>query len=468
MAEYTLTINGEGITSPGSLDVISPATGEVFASVPDCTREQLDLAMQSAKAAFAHWREDLDRRRHVLRACSAALDAHAERLARLETEEQGMPLAGSVARVKNAARVFASYAEMELPVTVLQDDDIARIDAVRKPLGVIVVITAWNGPIIQAVHNIAAAFWTGNTVVVKPSPFTPVGTLALGEVLRDLIPSGVLNTIAGADPLGQWAVEHPIPRGVSFTGSVATGKKVNVAAAADLKRVLLELGGNDPLIALDDIDPVGFAQKAFSIAFRNSGQVCQAPKRIYVPVALYEDVVAAMAREAQSAVLGNGLDSGVQLGPVSNLAQFKRIKELYDDSVAHGAVTVAGGHALDRPGYFFEPTILTGVAEGMRVVDEEQFGPLLPVLPYDDLDKVIENVNSSMYGLGASVWSTDLARAREVGVRIESGSVWINTHAEQNGVAPFGGVKWSGLGRRNAMWSLDAFTDVQSVWVAKR
>jgi acyl-CoA reductase-like NAD-dependent aldehyde dehydrogenase len=186
-----------------------------------------------------------------------------------------------------------------------------------------------------------------------------------------------------------------------------------------------------------------------------------------VPTAKYDAVVAAMAEVARRAVLGDGLDASTQYGPVSNQMQFDRVKELYDDSVAHGAVTAAGGHALDRPGYFFEPTILAGISDGVRVVDEEQFGPLLPVIAYDDLDKVIETVNSSMYGLGASVWSGDLARAREVGVRIESGSVWINTHAEQNGIAPFGGVKWSGVGRRNAMWSLEAFTDVQSVWTAK-
>jgi acyl-CoA reductase-like NAD-dependent aldehyde dehydrogenase len=468
MAGFTLTINGKGVGSPGALDVINPATGEVFAQVPDCTQGQLDDAMHAAQHAFAGWRDDLEYRREVLLAASEAVSANAERLARLETQEQGMPLAGSLARVRNAARVFASFAELELPaVTVLQDDDVAHIEAVRKPLGVIMVITAWNGPIIQGVHNIAAAFWTGNTVVLKPSPFTPVGTLALGEVLRDVVPPGVLNTIAGADPLGQWAVEHPVPRGVSFTGSIPTGKKVNAAAAADLKRVLLELGGNDPLIALDDIDPAKFAEQVFSIAFRNSGQVCQAPKRVYVPTAKYDAVVAAMAEVARGAVLGDGLDASTQYGPVSNKVQFERVKELYDDSMAHGAVAAAGGHALDRPGYFFEPTILAGISDGVRVVDEEQFGPLLPVIRYDDLDKVIETVNSSMYGLGASVWSGDLARARAVGVRIESGSVWINTHAEQNGIAPFGGVKWSGVGRRNAMWSLEAFTDVQSVWTAK-
>jgi acyl-CoA reductase-like NAD-dependent aldehyde dehydrogenase len=464
MTEYTMTIDGRAATSPGTLKVINPATGEVFAEVPDCTREQLDAAMESAKRAFGSWKDDYDKRRAVMYACAEALEANADELGRLATMEQGMPLAAGVAGVRASARNFRWYADLEIPRVTVQDDDAALIEIVRRPIGVIAAIKPWNVPIGMAVNTIAPAFRAGCTVVLKASPYTPVVTAAMGEILRDLIPAGVLNVVSGGNELGQWMTEHPVPRGVSFTGSIATGKKVNVTAAADLKRVLLELGGNDAAIVLPDADPVDVAEKLFWPAFRNSGQICMAVKRVFVPEELQAPVVAALAAKARAVKVGNGLDEGVELGPINNEPQFERVKGLVAEAIAGGAVAAAGGHPIDGAGYFFEPTILTNLAEGTRIVDEEQFGPALPVLTYRTVPEAIERANATNYGLGASVWSSDPLAAAEVAEKLEAGTVWINTHMQLSHDAPFTGMKHSGLGSEMGLYSIYAYTDPQTVY----
>jgi acyl-CoA reductase-like NAD-dependent aldehyde dehydrogenase len=464
MTKFTMTIDGQAVTSPGTLKVINPATGEVFAEVPDCTREQLDLAMGSAQRAFHDWKDDYAKRRAVMYACADALEANAEELGRLATMEQGMPLAAGTGSVMGAARNFRYYADLDIPRITVQDDDAALIEIVRRPIGVIAAIKPWNVPIGMAVNTIAPAFRAGCTVVLKPSPFTPVVTVRMGEILRDLVPAGVLNIVSGGNELGQWMTEHPVPRGVSFTGSIATGKKVNVAAAADLKRVLLELGGNDAAIVLPDADPADVAEKLFWPAFRNSGQICMAVKRVFVPEELQEPVVEALAAKARSVKVGNGLDEGVELGPINNEPQFERVKGLVAEAIEQGAVAAAGGHPIEGDGYFFEPTILTNLAEGARIVDEEQFGPALPILTYRTVPEAIERANATNYGLGASVWSADPLRAAEVAEQLEAGTVWVNTHMQLSHDAPFTGMKWSGLGSEMGLWSIYAYTDPQTVY----
>jgi acyl-CoA reductase-like NAD-dependent aldehyde dehydrogenase len=464
MSQYTMTIDGLPVSSPDTLTVINPATGEVFAEVPDCTREQLEVAMHSAQRAFGGWKDDYEKRRAVMYACADALEANAERLGRLATLEQGMPLAAGIAGVVGAARNFRYYADLDIPRLTVQDDDAALVEVVRRPIGVIAAIKPWNVPIGMAVNTIAPAFRAGCTVVLKPSPFTPVVTVAMGEVLRELIPAGVLNVVSGGNELGQWMTEHPVPRGVSFTGSIATGKKVNVSAASDLKRVLLELGGNDAAIVLDDADPADVAEKLFWPAFRNSGQICMAVKRVFVPEELERPVVEALAAKARSVKVGNGLDEGVELGPINNRPQFERVKGLVAEAIADGAVAAAGGHPIEGDGYFFEPTILTNLAEGSRIVDEEQFGPALPILTYRTVPEAIERANATNYGLGASVWSADPLRAAEVAEKLEAGTVWVNTHMQLTHDAPFTGIKHSGLGSEMGLWSIDAYTDPQTVF----
>jgi acyl-CoA reductase-like NAD-dependent aldehyde dehydrogenase len=301
-------------------------------------------------------------------------------------------------------------------------------------------------------------------VVLKPSPFTPLATLALGQVLREVLPDGVLSVVTGRDPLGAAMVAHPVPRKVSFTGSTATGKKVAASAADDLKRVTLELGGNDPAIVLPDVDVAAIAQELFWSAFNNNGQVCLAVKRVYAHESIHAQLVEALAAIASTVKVDNGTVEGVRLGPINNRPQFARVSELVTDALARGARAVTGGAPLDRPGYFYAPTILDQVSDGVRIVDEEQFGPVLPVLSYRDEDDAVARANRSNYGLTASIWSGDAERAHALATDIDSGQVTINSHG--TGVRPhlpFGGHKWSGLGVENGPWGLYGFTEIQVV-----
>jgi acyl-CoA reductase-like NAD-dependent aldehyde dehydrogenase len=314
---------------------------------------------------------------------------------------------------------------------------------------------------------IGPALAAGNTIVVKPSPFTPVATLVAGQVLAEHLPPGVVNVVSGPDPLGEWLTTHPLVRHVHFTGSVATGKKVAAAAAPDLKRVTLELGGNDPAILLDDIDVDAIAERLFWAAFTNTGQVCIAIKRLYVPESRYDDVLEALATRAKDVRVGDGRDPETQLGPINNRPQLDRVSQLVADALDHGAVAAAGGARVDGPGYFFQPTILAEAADGQRIVDEEQFGPALPVLRYRDLDDAVSRANATHYGLGASVWTSDPVRGEQVAARLESGAAWVNTHMGVRPQFPLGGVKWSGLG---VAWGRDgfrSFTDPQLVHRAR-
>jgi acyl-CoA reductase-like NAD-dependent aldehyde dehydrogenase len=468
MSEYRMTIGGELVDSAEALDVVNPASGEVFARVPACNRGQLDSAFGAAERAFGAWREDDDRRRAVLRACADAIEANAEELVKLQVLEQGMTLEFSRGVVKGCIGNFRRYAEIEIPVTVVQDDEVARIEVVRRPLGVIAAIRPWNFPVNQAGSAIAPSLRAGNTVVLKPSPYTPVATLRLGELLREVIPAGVCNIVSGPDPLGQWMTEHPVPRGIVFTGSVATGRKVNLAAAQDFKRVLLELGGNDPAVVLDDVDPEELAARLFWTVFRNTGQVCRAVKRVYVPVALHDQVAAALARQAGEIVVGNGLDDAVTMGPVNNRMQFDRVQELVADAASHGGHALVGGKPAAGHGYFYPPTVIVGAADGTRLVDEEQFGPVVPLIPYEDLDDAIRRANDTTYGLGASVWSGDLDRAKAVADRLEAGSVWINTHGTGTERAPNTGTKWSGVGSKGGIWNVYAVTDPCTIMTSRQ
>jgi acyl-CoA reductase-like NAD-dependent aldehyde dehydrogenase len=468
MSEFPMTIGGAPVAAGEVFGVVNPARGEVFATAPECTREQLYAAMRAASGAGASWRADEAMRRAALEKAAEEILAAVDEIAPVLTAEQGKPLAEAQAEVRSVAIWCRYFAKLDLPREVLQDDDAVRIEVQRRPLGVVAAITPWNFPLSLAAWKIAPALRAGNTMVLKPSPYTPLATLKMGEILGRVLPSGVLNVISGSDPLGAWMTAHPVPRKVSFTGSVATGKHVAAAAAPDLKRLTLELGGNDPAILLDDVDPAAIAGRLFWSAFRNNGQVCSAVKRVYVPERLYDEVVEALAGQARSARVGDGTEAGVQLGPVNNAPQFDRVTELVRDAVANGASAVTGGRVLDRPGYFYEPTILAGARDGLRVVDEEQFGPVLPVLAYRDVEDAIERANATNFGLSGSVWGADADRAAQVADRLECGTAWVNTHLALRPDQPFGGAKWSGLGVENGPWGLYGFTELKVVHRAKR
>src|ERR1700728_2148653 len=356
MGDFVMTIAGEAVPTEGTFGVKNPATGEVFAQAPECSPQQLDAAFDAAAKAARDWKADEGARRATLLKMADVLLASAGELAPVLTAEQGKPLGDANIEVFAAAIWCQYFANLETPPQVIQDDDEARVEVVRRPVGVVGAITPWNFPLTLAFWKIAPALLAGNTLVLKPSPFTPLTTLKVGEVLRDVLPPGVLNIVSGGDDLGAWMTSHPVPRKISFTGSIETGKKVAQSAAPDLKRVTLELGGNDPAIVLDDADPAIVSRAIFAGAFNNNGQVCSAIKRVYVPEALYDDVVDGLVAQAAAVKVGDGTEPASKLGPINNAPQFERVKELVGDALSHGARAAIGGQAMDRPGYFFEPT----------------------------------------------------------------------------------------------------------------
>ncbi|MHC5794840.1 aldehyde dehydrogenase family protein [Lacisediminihabitans sp. FW035] len=458
------TVNGKAVDQSVRFDVINPATGRVFASAPSLSAAQVDEAFTAAAAAFRNWKRDDGVRTAALLAAADAIDAAAAQLASILTSEQGKPISDAATEVAMTSGWLRYFATLEIPLEVVQDDATGFAEVHRRPLGVVAAITPWNFPLLLAMWKIAPALRTGNTMVLKPSPYTPLTSLALGEILRGVLPDGVFNVVTGLDPLGQLLTSHPLARKISFTGSTATGKKVASAAADDLKRVTLELGGNDPAIVLPGSSVDDIAQSLFWGAFMNNGQVCLAAKRIYVHDSIHDDLVDALAGIAKTVKVDEGNVEGAQLGPLNNLAQYDRVGELVKDAISHGAHVAAGGKAIDRDGYFFEPTILSNVTDGLAIVDQEQFGPALPVISYSDVDDVIERANRGNFGLTASIWSADPAEAATLASQIDAGQVSINVHG--SGVRPdlpFGGHKWSGIGVENGPWGLHSFTETQVI-----
>jgi acyl-CoA reductase-like NAD-dependent aldehyde dehydrogenase len=329
------------------------------------------------------------------------------------------------------------------------------------------IITPWNAPVNLALGPLVSALYTGNTVVLKPSPYTPLTTLKLGEVLKDVFPAGVINVIAGGDELGQWMTEHADIDKISFTGSVATGKKVLASAAGTLKRVTLELGGNDPAIIMEDVDPKAIAKKVFFASFVNSGQVCMAIKRIYAHEKIYDALCAALVEEANNAKVGNGMDEGTQLGPIQNRMQYDKVLAIIADTKKSGARFLCGGEIPEGPGYFIPPTLVADVDDSSRIVREEQFGPIVPILKFSDLDDALRRANDTRYGLSGSVWTSDPARGAEIAAQLEVGTAWVNQHRATSAFVPFGGAKESGYGRQYSILGLKGYMEPEVVSVAK-
>ncbi|MFF4244744.1 aldehyde dehydrogenase family protein [Streptomyces sp. NPDC001822] len=438
----------------GRIPVLDPATGETFDEAPDQHPDELDAVVDRARAAWLGWRADPSARRHALIAAADAVEAAAPDLAPLLTREQGKPLRESYAEVGRTAARLRYFAGLCPGREAITDGRPVRSELRWRPLGPVAAITPWNFPLQLASAKFAPALAAGNTMVLKPSPYTPLATRLLGSIMSTALPEHVLTIVTGREPLGARLASHPGIRHVTFTGSVPTGRAVAGGAAATLARVTLELGGNDAAVLLDDVDVDRIADRLFWAAFRNCGQVCMAVKRVYAPARLYPQVVEALAQRAKSAVVGAGLDPGSELGPVNNAAQLARVERYTAQALADGAQAVTGGHRLDRPGYFFAPTVLADVPTRSAVVTEEQFGPVLPVLPYRDIDEAVEAANDTGFGLGGSVWGTDLDRAETVAGRLECGTAWINHHAELSLAQPFAGIKESGVGVAGGPWGL--------------
>ncbi|MFI8003432.1 aldehyde dehydrogenase family protein [Streptomyces sp. NPDC086010] len=437
-----------------SVPVLDPATGEAFDEAPDQHPDELDTVVERAHTAWLSWRADPSARRRALLAAAGAVEAAAPDLAPLLTREQGKPLRESYAEVGRAAARLRYFAELRPGREAVSDGRPVRSELRWRSLGPVAAITPWNFPLQLASAKFAPALAAGNTMVLKPSPFTPLATRLLGSVMSSALPEHVLTIVTGGDALGARLASHPGIRHVTFTGSIPTGRAVAGEAAATLARVTLELGGNDAAVLLDDVEVDRIADRLFWAAFRNCGQVCMAVKRVYAPVRLYSQVVEALAQRAKSAVVGAGLDPGSELGPVNNAPQLARVERYAAQAIADGAQAVTGGHRLDRPGYFFAPTVLADVPTRSAVVTEEQFGPVLPVLPYRNIDEAVEAANDTGFGLGGSVWGTDLDRAEAVAGRLECGTAWINHHAELSLAQPFAGIKESGVGVAGGPWGL--------------
>jgi acyl-CoA reductase-like NAD-dependent aldehyde dehydrogenase len=462
-----MTISGSPAYGESSFGVVNPATGAVFAEAPQCSPSQLDGAMEAAAEAFLTWRTDEGVRRTCLRRAAEVMAGASDVIGPLLTAEQGKPLRIAAGEAQVAAMWFGYYAELANPRQVIRQDDQVLVEAVRRPLGVVAALAPWNAPVVVAAFKIAPAMLAGNTVVLKPSPFTPLSTLLMGELLRDVFPPGVLNVVSGGDDLGRLMSAHPVPNKISFTGSVATGKSIFAAAAPDLKHLTLELGGNDAAIVLDDADPVEVGEKLFWKAFQNTGQICAAVKRIYVHERVAAGVVETMTELARTVVVGDGMDEHTQLGPINNKPQFDRVSSLVADALARGAHATVGGKPLDGPGYFFAPTVLVDLAEGVRIVDEEQFGPAIPIMTYRDVDDAVARANATTYGLSGSVWTADPERGAAIAERLECGTSLVNAHSELGPDQPLVGAKWSGIGAENGQWGLEGMTQLQVRYSAK-
>lgn len=467
MADTTLfpmIINGQAVTAQATLDVLNPATEQVAGRIFDCSRTQLDDTVTAARAAFTGWRSTpYADRQNALRAIAGVLMDNIEELKLLLTAEQGKPHAAAEAEIGAAAWWISQIADMELPVAITDAMPGQRSVTRQVPLGVVGAIVPWNFPILLAIWKIGPALLTGNSLILKPSPFTPLTTLRLAELLMPILPAGVLNIISGGDALGPWMTAHPGIDKISFTGSTATGRRVMASAAENLKRLTLELGGNDAAIILDDVDVDTIAEPLFWAAFTNSGQVCVAAKRLYVADKVYDALAAALAKIATNIAVGDGAQQGIMLGPIQNRPQFERVKALIADSRAAGHHFLTGGEIENSRGYFIRPTIIDNPPESSAVVQEEAFGPVVPLIRYNNLDDAIAKANASEFGLAGSVWSSDPDRAQAVAAQLDTGTVWINSAQNLTPFAPFAGAKQSGLGVEGGVDGLLEFTTPQTI-----
>jgi acyl-CoA reductase-like NAD-dependent aldehyde dehydrogenase len=472
MTDYKMIIDGQSVSTEETFPVLNPATEKVIAQCPKANEEHVNAAVAAARKAFPAWSATSDSERSsVIHAIAAALEAHSEELMKLLTLEQGKP-AGGFAGLGGGFEMGGTVAwchataDLELPVDVIQDNDEARIEVHRKPLGVVGSITPWNFPLLIAIWHTMPALRSGNTIVIKPSEFTPLTTLRAAEIINELVPPGVFNIVTGDGSLGAAISSHPDINKMVFTGSTPTGKKIMQSAAGNLKRVTLELGGNDAAIVLPDTDVEAMAPKIFATAMMNNGQTCAALKRLYVHEDIYDDMCQALTAIASSVTTGDG-SGDVDFGPIQNKPQFDKVCKMAEEAKASGARFLTGGEVSDEPGYFYPVTIVADIADDTRLVSEEPFGPILPILKFSDVEDALRRANDSNNGLGGSVWSSDVEVATALASRLECGTAWVNSHAMIQPDAPFGGVKESGLGVEFGRYGLEEYTSIQTLSIAR-
>ncbi|MCV7164649.1 aldehyde dehydrogenase family protein [Mycobacterium stomatepiae] len=464
-----MTIAGTRTRKAASTPVLNPATRSVLTHVPSADPTDVDRTVEAARHAFPGWAaRPHTERQTALAAIADRLECHAEEFMALLTSEQGKPRAMAQWEIDGSITWFREVAQQSLPDEIIEDTTDRLVVSRHTPLGVVAAIVPWNFPVLLAVWKIAPALNAGNTVIVKPSAFIPLCDLKLVELVQDILPPGVLSALSGNDELGRWLTEHPDIAKVAFTGSTETGKHVMRSAAGTLKRITLELGGNDPAIVLDDVDLITLAPNLFWAAFQNNGQFCNAAKRLYVHDRVYDRVRDALTEYARTIVVGNGADPTTDLGPVQNELQYRKVAEYFDDCSAHGYDFALGG-TIDRdaPGWFVPITLVDNPPENSRLVAEEPFGPIVPLLRWSDDDDVIARANDTPWGLGASVWGTDVQRLQNIARRLEAGTVWINEVHQYSPHQVFAGHKQSGIGAENSLHGLAEYTNHQTITLKK-
>jgi aldehyde dehydrogenase len=470
-----MVINGEDHVTGAWLESRNPANPpEIVGTFPAGTGADVDLAVHAAQAAFPGWSTlSLERRLGYLARAARQLGEAAEGTARLLTREMGKILAESRADAGSSGFLLGSigdYAVQALAPSVLTDDEYGRVVVERTPVGVVGAIVPWNWPLGLLMNKVAPAIAAGNTLVCVPSPTASLSATALIAQLARELPPGVVNIVTGnGAEVGAALAAHPQVRALSFTGGTATGKSVLRATADNLTITTLELGGNDAALVLDDVEVTDeLASRLMAGALVSSGQVCFAVKRIYVAERVFADLYDAAAKVLSRAVVGNGLDQPTTLGPLANAAQFERARSIRQEAVDRGArVAELGQHGerFNDVGYFMMPALITGVDESYRVVSEEQFAPLVPIVPVASEDEAVARANDTEFGLSSSVWSGDVDRARRVARRLEAGITYINQH-DMDAVdlsAPLGGYKHSGIGREQGTYGFDGFTELHAI-----
>jgi len=459
-------IDGAKTSTDEQISVINPSTGEALATVPDIGQDLLNNAVIAAREAFPGWSAlQFSERKAILSNALRTIEEHVEELSVLLTAEQGRPLAQARWEIDFLTKGFgAAYMHMELPNKEQDVPNIGHVTKRHAPVGVVGAISPWNLPVLLSFAKAFPALLAGNSVVLKPSPFTPLTVLRISDYIRELFPHGVLNVVTGGDNLGPWMTSHPGIDLITFTGSTETGKKVVKSAAPTLKHVSLELGGNDPGIVLSDADPQQIARALFDSMFRLSGQGCICLKRLYIHESIYIAVTDALIAIASATVTGDGFNPETDLGPVQNRPQYTRLQFLMEEIDRSGAPILYRGDVPTRTkGFFIPVTLLDNPPDDATFVTQEVFGPIRSVFKYKDLDEAIRRANNTSYGLGASVWGTDPEKLHRVALQLEAGTVWINQHAVRNPMVPASAYKRSGLGVEFGQEGLEAYCQLQVI-----
>lgn len=474
MTKYPMIINGECCYSDREILLVNPSSGDVFSKISIATDDQVDKAISSSKNAFEIWSKKSSKElSDYINMLADIIEKNSDELIKLVSTETGKPKVGlsgvgATMEVMGAVMWLRYTAEISLSDETIQDNEEARVVVRRKPLGVVASITPWNWPFLICIWHISSALRAGNTVIIKPSEFASASIAKLVELANEVLPKGVLNLITGDGDVGSQLVQSKDISKIVFTGSTNTGKSIMRSSSDTLKRLVLELGGNDPAIVMPESDLEKYAMRVFSSAFHNNGQTCACIKRLYVHSSQYDEFIYKLANIANSVKVGDSLHSSTELGPLQNEKQLTLIENIVQDSVDSGGIVHAGGYRpTNKKGFFYMPTIISGLNNYSTLVAQEQFGPVLPVLKYDSIDEAINMANDNLSGLGASVWGDDSVLAEKISSHLECGTVWINGHGEVQPDAPFGGIKESGFGVEFGKYGLEECTYIQTLKIHK-